>query len=719
MKFEDADSFPYFEFSENLAQALASKTQSENYELFRLLVAYNCCKVASLMGAMLKTPHTGDIPINAYVINLAPSGENKGFSMAIMENHVLSKFKEQYINVVAPKITASNIELMAMEKSKGDDKEYEAQFKRINNELKDCGEFVYSFDSGTTPAIKQYRHRMLLTKVGSINLEMDEIGSNLVANTDIMAAFLELYDIGRIKQKLIKNTADNTRAQDLDGCTPTNALLYGTPSKLFDGNKTEEEYMSFIDAGYGRRCFYSFTSETKNLTQLSVDDLYDRLTNKNSNTTLEDLAEHFKKIAHTKYHGLSIEIPEEVFKEWLHYKIACEAEAASLSEFDNMRKTELKHRHFKTLKLAAGYSFCTGSKNITMEALHGAIRVAQDSGKAFCRMLSRDKPYVKLAKYLASSGREVTPTDLMEELPFYKGSSAARNELFILASSWGYKNGIVLSKNYVDGIEFLKAEALPVNDLSQTIISHSSKMAEGYTPAKVPFNKLTKMLQKPAYNFCNHHFVDNHRNDDNVISGVNMLILDVDEGMTIQEALQIFKKHNYYMYTTKRHTESEHRFRILLPLSHNLKLNKQEYTEFVENVLEYYPLPIVDDASTQRSKKWLTNDGDIYSNFDGENIDALLFIPRSTKSDNLKKDLKELKDVDGIERWFLFNTGNGNRNNQLAKYAFFLKDCGKSIDEVTAAVLALNNKLPNSMSDQEMYDTILTSVAKRFAKDEK
>ena len=40
-----------------------------------------------------------------------------------------------------------------------------------------------------------------------------------------------------------------TNEEEIDGKTPTNALLFGTPSKLLDGGQTEDQFYSFLKQG--------------------------------------------------------------------------------------------------------------------------------------------------------------------------------------------------------------------------------------------------------------------------------------------------------------------------------------------------------------------------------------------------------------------------------------------------------------------------------------
>ena len=74
------------------------------------------------------------------------------------------------------------------------------------------------------------REKLLLAAAGSMNFELDEVGSHMITNTDVLNTFLELYDIGLIKQKLIKNTHENRRSQEIPGNTPTNLMMFGTPT---------------------------------------------------------------------------------------------------------------------------------------------------------------------------------------------------------------------------------------------------------------------------------------------------------------------------------------------------------------------------------------------------------------------------------------------------------------------------------------------------------
>jgi hypothetical protein len=546
---------------------------------------------------------------------------------------------------------------------------------------------------------------------GSVNFEMDEAGSNLLGNGEVLTAFLELFDLGKIKQKLTKNTTDNARGEDLDGRTPTNMMLFGTPTDLLDGGKTEEEFYSMLKTGYARRCFFGLAEEgTKNL-DISASDLFDLLTDKTKNQFLLDTADAFTDLADPLYFNKCLTITKDTTLVLLEYKLDCERKASVLGEHDEIRKAELSHRYFKALKLAGAYAFVDGSFQVTEDHIYNAIKLTESCGKSFERLLKREPTYVKLAKYIASIGVEVTHADLIEALPFYKGSQSQRSEMMHLATAFGYKNNIVIKKTFFNNIELLRGESLKVTNLDELILSHSASLAFNYTSDLGKFSNLHKMTQLPNYNWCAHQFVDGHRQDDSIVEGFNLLVLDVDTGTTLNEAMKLLEGYAAHFHTTKSHgVNGVDRFRIILPMSHVLKLDDKDYKEFMQSVYSWLPFD-VDTSTCDRPRKWSTHPG-IHHTIDGGLLDILPFIPKTERNETLKKHMLDLHSLNNLERWFAGRMQEGNRNNQLIKYALLLSERGQDLIQVEDLVLALNSKIPNPLDEREIRATIMRTVSK-------
>jgi len=706
----DLSTVEYFEPAERLVDVLMRKTQNNSPLFFRVLVAYYFSKVASMMRTNIQTPDRGVIPVNMYALNLASSGHGKGHSTNIVEEQVIHKFKYKFLNETFIQVSENNLARIAVARAHKYNEDPDEVLEKVKKEFEGLGSLAFSFDSGTSPAVKQMRHLLLMAGAGSVNFEMDEIGSNLMANTEVLTVFLELFDVGKVKPKLTKNTAENRRSEEIDGRTPTNMMLFGTPSKLLNGSKVEEELYQMLEAGFGRRCMFGYTKPSDRDMHMTPEEVYELLTDQNSTDVLEVLATQLENLASVDNFNPTLAISRDVSIELIKYKIECDKLSDSLRDHEEILKAEVAHRYFKALKLAGAYAFVDGSNDITEEHLYSAIKLVEDSGTAFTQILTRERNYVKLAKYIANAGREITQVDLVEDLAFYKGSTSQMKDLMALAVAYGYKNNIIIKRTYDEGIEFFQGESLNVTELDQMILSYSTDVAEGYQPEMAPFDELYKVVTAPGYHYSAHQYIDGHRKGENAVQGFNLVIVDIDNGVSLETAKFLLKDYKCMFATTKRHTEQQNRFRIIFPLSHIVKLTPDTYKEFMMNVFNWLPFK-VDTATKDIARKWQSHEGE-YSYQDGASLDAMLFIPSTKKAEEQTQKFIDNESLDNLERWFFLNTSTGNRSNQLIKYALVLVDSGYNADGVRHAIMAFNGKLQNGLSETEIDTTIMTSVVR-------
>lgn len=706
---------------EEIVDVLCRKTQNIDRGFFRTEVAYFLAKMASSMRAVIVTKDRGEIPVNIYALALATSGFGKGHSVSIMENEFIKGFKDIFMTETMPTLADAHLFDLAKERAQRNVSDENDEYNQLVSEYKRAGKYAFTFDSGTSPAIKQLRHRVLLAGIGSINLQIDEIGSNLIGSNEILTLYLELYDQGQVKQKLTKNTAENERAEELDGKTPTNALLFGTPNKLLDGGQTEEQFYSFLETGYARRCLFGYGQQSsKSFNTQSAAEIYKLLIQPTNHQLVAKWADHFSKLANPAKFGFQILVEDATAIRLLEYKIWCEQRAELLKDHDEIGKAELNHRYFKVLKLAGTYAFIDETSEIDIEQLEQAMKLVEESGEAFKIILNREKTYMKLARYIADINTEVTHADLHEALPFYKSSAGARNEMILMATAWGYKQHIIIKKSFIDGIEFFKGEKLKETNLDEMILSYSDHFAYNYQAEMVPFDQLTTLTQQPGMHWCNHRFKNEHRAEENAVPGFNLLVLDIDGGTTLQAVHDLLAEYKFLTYTTKSHIEDEedmeddHCFRLILPMNYILELDSEEYKEFMDNVVSWLPFKL-DESANQRSRKWATHDGNFHFN-DGTLLNVLPFIPKTAKNEEYKAGFKAVESHDNLERWFAIRMASGNRNNQMLKYALALVDGGVDLIEVGKRVHAFNAKLSNALTETEIDSTIMTTVAKRFQK---
>lgn len=708
------DEMSYHPDMERVVQILCEKTQSKNEHFFRVLTTFHFSMMASQMRVMIRTHDRGDIPVNMYALNLATSGAGKGFSTNILENEITQHFREGFLDAF-PTIAEVELNKIAFKRSVRSGEPEEDVKLRVVKEFEGAGKYIYSFDSGTTPALKQMRHKLLMANAGAVNLIIDEIGSNMLGNVELLNTYLELYDVGAVREKLIKNTAENVRSEEIIGRTPANMMLFGTPSKLLDGGKVEEEFMSLLETGYARRCLFSYGNETTKDLTMTASEVYDLLTSKTTSDFMEKFSERIGLLSDMSNMRRILTMTKDTALALIEYKLNCERLAAVMPSHEEQRKAEMSHRYFKALKIAGAYAFVDDSAELTIQHLENAIKLVEASGDAFAMLLSRDRPYVKLAKYLAAVKTECTQPDLVEDLGFYRGTVSARTEMMNLAIAWGYKNNIIIKRSYADGVEFIRGESLKPTDLDKLIVSYTrnTDMTSGYLNQHAKWDQLPILFDNDGFHWLNHHVQGGYRNEENAVPGFNMIVLDIDGTMNLSTAKLLLDGYKAIYYTTKSHTPEVNRFRIVLPLNYELVMDRKEYTEFMKNVIAGLPFK-VDESCTHRCKKWLSNKGHCEV-VDGELFDALPFIPKTAKSDEREALMMTQSQLDNWERWILNNSGDGNRNNMLHRYAMSLVDNGLTAQQVMEKVKDLNNKMPNKLEEVELMNTVFATVSKATA----
>lgn len=705
------DQMKYDPVTEMLTDIMCAKTQNKERMFFRVANSYYWGVLASQMHATIEGWGGSKIPINIYAMNLSPSGTGKGYSTGLVEEQVIDRFRNTYMEVTFPMAANNNMQLIAQQRAKRKGTDPVDEMESLEKEFNSIGSLLFSFDSATVPAVKQLRHKLNLAKSGGVNLQVDEIGANLVGQTETLNAFLELYDKGMIKDKLVKSSAENTRFERIEGFTPTNMLLFGTPSKLLDSGLTQKYLTEMLEMGYARRCFFGYIPKVKKDVAADATALVNQMFNNGSDAQLDALSCSLEQLADISNMNKVIRIEHDEAIYLMEYKISCDKRAECLKDHETIMRSEMENRFFKVLKLAGAYAFRDYSPNITIDHLDAAMRLAEDSGEHFARLMQPEFDYEKVAKYLADCGTSVTLPDLEQALPCFRGSKQQKDQCIEYAVAWGYKHNIVIKKLYDGNILFLRGETLKKTNLDEIIISTSTKLAEGYDSVRIPFDKLSMLGSTNNYHWANHHFEGGYRRDDHTQLGFNTIVLDVDGTLPLATAIELMKGYKAYFYTTKRHQDTDglDRYRIILPTNYELQLDKEEYKMFMDNVMSSLPFEM-DESCNQRNKKWLTcESAETYMN-DGELFDVIPYIPRTAKNEEREAKFKDQKDLDNLERWVLNNTGDGNRNKQLYNFAMVLYEGGLDFVDIGARVRALNDKLADKLDEQELQATILKSI---------
>jgi hypothetical protein len=480
--------------------------------------------------------------------------------------------------------------------------------------------------------------------------------------------------------------------------------MFGTPSKLMNGGKEEEDFMNLLLEGYGRRCFFGNVPDNSHKTKKTASELYDTYTNPANSQFIHSFSRKLGALADEVNLNKEIKVSREVSILLIEYRLYCEERAAKLPEHDELKRAEISHRDGKALKLAGAYAFIEGSYEITEELLYNAIRLTEDSGISFNEILDRDRNYVKLAKYISNIGRDVTLVDLTEDLPLFKGSVAQKNELLSLAITYGYKNNIIIKKNTVGNIDFYSGESLEETNLNKLLLSYSLNEIMGYKNYANSFSSFEELLDQSNGYWCNHHYENDDRAEKEIIQGFNVVCFDIKLQISIKTLKEALKEYVYYLYSF------DDDFKIVFPLSHIINLSKEDYIIFINNIIYYMPFDVLDDSSTLRSTiHRCIKDRGIF-NYKGDLLNALQFIPNTTKEGEWHDSLKEIEHLSNLERWILRNRENEPLIKSLNKYGQMLLSAGVSNLEAKGAILLLNEKLKGKLTKETITREIFPNL---------
>lgn len=710
---------PHHPAVEEIAKSLSLAANNADVAFFRLLAAHYLAIPASAMHASVRMIDE-DWPINTYMLAIAESGAGKGVGTGKMREKFLKPFRLRFRDEVMPAIAEKNLFVRAQDAAIMNDTSEEIEYDRISKFYGSKGAYTFDMAEGSSPAAKQLREKIQLAGCGSLNLQIDEIGKNLEGSQEILTLFMELFDQGYAGTKIKVSNADNKREMDLEGMSPANLLAFGEPTAVFDGGAVERVFRAMLSSGYARRFIFAYGRNIPLNAELTVEEEYKLLQEKSDDPALNGLIDHIASLADPAMHGWIIRMPDEVAILNLEYRRYGKARAEKLGRYETVQKAELMHRWSKVLKLAGAYAFLDQCSNMTKDHYLMAMKMAEESGESFQELLHQERPSEKLARYIAEKGTELTRDDLEADLPFFKGTKGPQTQMLENAVAWGYKNHIIIKKTWADGIEFFSGESLTETSLGDMKFSYSDDYAYGYAvnPDPVAFSDLHKLTQAPGMHWANHTFDKGHRHEDKIISGFNMIVLDIDGGVSLNLVHELLANYKFMTYTTKRHTPEENRFRLILPTNYHLKLDKEEYREFMNSLMAWLPLPpeSLDKGANQRSKKWESNAKGTYFYSDGEDLlDVLPFVPKTSRNEEYQKQSKELKSMDNLERWMAEKWSSGNRNNLMLNFALALVDHGLDYNTVENRVLNFNAQLSDCLSPDELKRTVLVTAARRVA----
>lgn len=266
-------------------------------------------------------------------------------------------------------------------------------------------------------------------------------------------------------------------------------------------------------------------------------------------------------------------------------------------------------------------------------------------------------------------------------------------------------------------------------------LSISNDLAKDFKEISIPFGELGEIL-KSNLNYSFFIYKDNYRKESNTkLKLSNCIALDFDDGLTIDEAKQIFKDYSYCLATTKSHQKEKHskicdRFRLILPLEENINLNTKDFKFLLKKMILDLK---ADNACSDISRFFYAYEkSEVYFNC-GKLFDLEDAFIKAKKQEQIRNEIKAQKDkrsptiifegkkietlrsisktpymlkvLKFSEKFF-----SGGRNNYLFSVAMYLRESGFSDDEVINEIFWINSQASDGISEDEIVNTIFKSM---------
>lgn len=271
-------------------------------------------------------------------------------------------------------------------------------------------------------------------------------------------------------------------------------------------------------------------------------------------------------------------------------------------------------------------------------------------------------------------------------------------------------------------------------------VSFSENITENFKSVSVPFFKICDLV-KSKFNYSAGSFDKNYRNKSNYKNYSDVLILDIDDGISTSEAKRIFEPFSYIIATTKSHQKDKNgkvcdRFRVIIPTDTPIRLNQDEYSQMMEEIYKDYPFvdKVCKDASRfyypAKDSIIYTHEGFCYFYWEDYHKKAELknkeIIENKRRIENLNKSfgekleygngekidyIRKIAKTEKLLELLKYNEKfvSGQRNKTLFSYGKYLQDLGMNEDEVRDYLLWINNQ-GDSIPENELIKTVFKSL---------
>ena len=682
-----------------LAEAVAREASFRARKKISIDIAMNSVLFALSSLSSYARAHIGEGNNKRYVnyfgITFAMSGDGKDLTLSIAEEilgitKVDGQVASPYIRNVIANFESLNRNLPTGD-SVNDNTDYivPTQYKVALQGTKEGMMRVANFYNRTT--------------LGSLNVISTEFGDELL-NVTSLSLLTTLWQ----DAKADGSTNVNEKYKPVND-VPTNILLFGSPAPFVRDQRKHHNLAGSIESGLARRTFFVweekmhieiYREESTFIGDIEVGSEVRTMISSSQDRQMAFSEEATNMIL--AYSNDLVDQYNEKMTDWSRIKIS------------NIDKIE---------RLSALSAMANMNTLIEKSDIEFAIEWSERSDESMKNVVMPKQQYISMYEELLIEADGLTVTEFIERGITFQNKVEKDLQVSYL-SEYAYRKNMRI----IEAGSRLVLVELELNKLDKMIISTSAKrsakpeMEINFRSQEVNFfgegMSVEALVTSQVQSFCLNHFEatdrapDGYRHKKNVIRGQNMIGLDIDEGMTLEEAKERMSQYVYLIYTTKSHQKEKNgivcdRFRVLIPTQTNYYVNPDEHKKMYENISVILDIPNYDIQTRNIGRLWYTNETSVvYTNKEGILLDVRPAIPETERAEDVMPKIESLKEnvdddelsrrIFGMQKYVIINGVKGARNDMIFRFAKFAKEIGASRSLVAETNMLLSDPLPEN-----------------------
>jgi hypothetical protein len=614
----------YHPIVNEMAEGIMSLNPKIELEASAMMANYKLATIASNMR--IKVDYQGGrnpAPINFYSVLLLQSGGGKNSSLDTLNNWYFNAIYDRLNKVF---MNRRKIYLSSF-----------AEGKERDEVAMGLSVWQPTVGNATEAGMTSLAQTLFDLEFGSPSFEVDEIDKFISAKQEMIDNLFTSYDNGIWATKAIKS--EKTKAQ-VFGVAP-NFFGFGTYEALMLNDAIADVFRSKLQSGLARRSFFFREDDDKLpilLTGKEMRELESKASelHKNAETTAKRLLE----LIVPDNEGLVLTMDEDA-KDMM-YEFKAESEALANEFKDSILSAEYNGRHFKCVKMAGLYAFISGNKSVSVKDVEYAINLTVNSTESLKRIIKGQSKLERLYLRLRGLNRFVDTNEALDFGIYPSTSTKAIKVHFGELEDLSYKHGDAYECMEIGSMLSVKIRQLISTNSDSCIMSYSMPIngkfnhGDGYVKREMKFEEIPHWITGENICYAPVEFKGGKRNNESAQQLTNMIVLDVDDGMSMDYAKELFAEHYAIIAPTRNHQKEKNgaigdRFRVILLADKYISTTPEIYKEFMSNIARYYSVKI-DEACFDKAHIYYSNPtDDIWFGSCEKKFEVAKLIPKEKK----------------------------------------------------------------------------------------